>query len=353
MKKMLGFTLVLTTIFGVSCSSSESSGQTAEQSEEPVAEEEVVEEVVTEEVTDVEPINVATLTGPTGMGMAKLMHDDALDVTVNDYNFEVLSGVDEIAPKVVQGEVDVITVPANLASVLYNKTEGGVSVLAVNTLGVLYILDKDGSIQSVADLEDKTIYSSGYGATPEYVLNYVLEGNGLVPGENVTVEYKSEQAEVVATITGLDDGVAMLPEPFATTAKMKDESLRTALDLTEEWDKLQEGAENPSSLITGVVIARNEFIEENPEGVETFMSEYMESINFTNENVEEASTIIEEQGIFKAAVAKQAIPLCNIVYIDGEEMENSLSGYLQVLYDQNPASVGGTLPSEDFYYAKK
>lgn len=295
-------------------------------------------------------VNVAALKGPTAMGLVKFMSDtDAGSIADNEYSFEIAASPDELTPKIAQGELDIAAVPANLASVLYNNTSGGVQVLAVNTLGVLYICDQDGSVNSVADLAGKTIYASGKGSTPEYALNYILEQNGLTPGTDVTIEWKSEHSECVAAMAENPEAIALLPQPFVTTAQMKNSNIRVALDLTEEWDALQDGSD-ASTLITGVVIARTDFVKEHPEAVDAFMQHYAESVEYVNANVDEAAELVGSYDIVPAAVAKQAIPACNIVFISGSEMKTQLSGYLNVLFEQNAKAVGGALPGDDFYY---
>ena len=306
-----------------------------------------------QQVSSQQPMDVraAALKGPTAMGLVKFMDEaEAGTVSDNDYSFQIAASPDELTPQIAQESLDIACVPANLASVLYNNTDGAVRVLAVNTLGVLYICDSNGSIQSVADLAGKTIYASGKGSTPEYALNYILEGNGLTPGRDVTIEWKSEHAECVAAMTKDSQAIALLPQPFVTTAQMKDDSIRTALDLTEEWNALQSDAD-ASSLITGVVVARADFVDEHPEAVEAFMKHYRESVAFVNEDIEAAAELIDTYDIVPAVVAQKAIPACNIVCMEGDEMKNALSGYLEVLFEQNPKSVGGTLPGDDFYYA--
>ena len=303
--------------------------------------------------TSQQPVDVraAALKGPTAMGLVKFMDEaEAGTASDNNYSFQIAASPDELTPQIAQESLDIACVPANLASVLYNNTDGAVRVLAVNTLGVLYICDSNGSIQSVADLAGKTIYASGKGSTPEYALNYILEGNGLTPGRDVTIEWKSEHAECVAAMTQDSQAIALLPQPFVTTAQMKDDSIRTALDLTEEWNALQNDAD-ASSLITGVVVARADFVDERPEAVEAFMKHYRESVAFVNEDVEAAAELVDAYDIVPAAVTQKAIPACNIVCMEGSEMKNALSGYFEVLFEQNPKSVGGTLPGDDFYYA--
>ena len=327
----------------------EESVQTETQAVAEATEEaESTEIEATGELTEV---NVAALKGPTAMGMVKLMDDsDNGDTGANQYNFSILASPDELTPQIVQGNVDIAAVPANLASVLYNKEGVDVSVLAVNTLGVLYIVENGDSVQSVADLKGKTIYASGKGATPEYALNYMLTANGIDPEKDVTIEYKSEHSECVAALAANEDAVAMLPQPFVTVAMTQNENIRVALDLTEEWENASANGDTKATLITGVVIARNDFIEEHPEAVATFLQQYEESVNYVNTNVADAAQLVGNYDIVAAAVAEKAIPECNITFIAGSEMKEKLSSYLGVLYEQNPAAVGGALPNDDFYY---
>lgn len=302
--------------------------------------------------TAAEPVtvNIAALKGPTAMGMVSFMDKaDSGSLTDNNYHFEIVAAADEVTPKLVQGQVDIAAVPANLASVLYNNTEGKVEVLAVNTLGVIYIVESGDMVSDIGDLKGKTIYASGKGATPEYALNFILEQNGIDPEKDLTIEWKGEHAECLSALMAEENAIAMLPQPFVTTAQTKSDKIRVALDLTEEWDKL--GVE--SSLLTGVVVARKEFVESNPAAVEAFMEHYGASVTFVNENVEDAAALIGKYDIVPAAVAVKAVPDCNIVFITGDEMKQKLSGYLAVLLEQNPKSVGGALPADDFYYVHK
>jgi len=293
-------------------------------------------------------VKVAALKGPTAMGMVKMMKDDAGAT----YDFSIHAAIDEVTPKLVKGEADIAAVPANLASVLYNNTQGKVKVIAINTLGILYIVENGDTVKSFEDLRGRTIFSSGKGAVPEYALNYLLLENGIDPEKDVTVEYKSEHSECLASLLAHDGSVAVLPQPFVTTALLKQPNVKVQLDMNAEWTRLQEGKDQPSAMLTGVVVARTEFIENNPEAVSTFLDAYKASVEFTNANVEEAAAIIGEYDIVPEAVAKQAVPHCSIVYIDGEEMQTLMSGYLQVLFNQNPKAVGGAVPADDFYFQR-
>ena len=304
-------------------------------------------------------VRVAALKGPTAMGMVKLMSDsDAAaesgeETTGNTYDFTLAASADEVSPKLMQGELDIACVPANLASVLYNRTDGGIVTLAVNTLGVLYIVENGNSVQSMADLAGRTIAASGKGSTPEYALRYLLSENGIDPDTGVTIDWKSEHSECVAALASGAATIAMLPQPFVTVAQTQLPDLRVALDLTEEWDALDNG----SALLTGVVVARADFVAEHPAAVEEFLTSYAESVEWVNANTAEAAELIGGYDIVDAAVAEKALPYCNIVCITGSEMKEMLSGYLQVLFDAAPASVGqdaetgeGGLPGDDFYY---
>lgn len=291
-----------------------------------------------------ESIKVAALKGPTAMGLTKLMDDDEKNNL--PYEFTIAGAADEITPLIAQGKVDFACVPANLGAVLYKKTEGKISALAVNTLGVLYICENGDTVKSVADLKGKTIYSSGKGATPEYALNFILKSNGIE--NDVNIEWKSEHSECLAALLANENAVAMLPQPFVTTAQMKNEGVRVAIDLNDAWDDLNLS----STLLTGIVVVRKEFAENNPDAVKDFLERYSASVKFVNENIDEAAELIGKYDIVPAAVAKKAIPSCHIVCISGDEMKSKLSGYLQVLFEQLPASIGGAMPADDFYYTK-
>ena len=289
-------------------------------------------------------VKVAALKGPTAMGMVKLISDSKeSSVNGNNYDFTIVGAPTEITPMLVKGEVDIAALPANLAAVIFNNTKGKVKVIAVNTLGVLYICENGNSVNSIADLKGKTIYSSGKGSTPEYALNFILEQNGL---EDLPIEWKSEHTECVAALLKDPNAVALLPQPFATTAMVQNPSIRIALDLNKEWDRVSP----ESALLTGVVVARTDFINENKGAVDSFLKSYKMSTDFVNTNINEGSKLIGEIGIVPEKVAQKALPYCNIVCITGDEMKAILPGYLKVLFDANPKSVGGVLPSEEFYY---
>lgn len=343
MKKILTFLLSISMILCTGCgkAASESSSSTDSSSSSVQADSKGVD------------VNVIALKGPTAMGMVKFMSDsDEGIIKDNKYNFSIVASPDEVTPKLAKGEVDIAAVPANLGSVLYNKMKGNIEVLAINTLGVIYIVEDKNNINSMSDLKGKTIYASGKGATPEYSLKYLLKENGINPETDVKIEWKSEHSECVTAMAQDEGSIAMLPQPFVAAAQAKNENIRIAIDFTKEWDKLQEGKENASTLITGIVVARKDFVEKNPEAVKQFMSHYDESVKYINSSAKDRASLIEHYGIISAPIAEKALPYCNISFITGNEMKDKLSGYLTVLFNENPQSIGGKIPDEGFYYTK-
>ncbi len=295
-------------------------------------------------------IRVGGLKGPTTMGLVKLMDDVANDVISTDYEFTMVTAADELTALVAGGKVDIALLPANVASVLYNKTEGGVTAVDINTLGALYLGSADTSLTSIDQLKGRTVYLPGKGTTPEFALRYLISEAGLADGD-VTLEFKSEATEVASVLAEDPQAIGLLPQPFVTSALAQNDSLSIVMDLTEVWDSVQT-EESPSRLVTGVTIVNTGFLTENPELVDEFIAHHEASTGFTAEDPDTAAQLIADAGIVpKAPLAKQALPYCNITCIAGEEMKEALSGYLTVLYEQNPASVGGALPNEDFYYA--
>ena len=366
-KGFLLLTIILSAIF-VGCGTQEvkvnettnqvySEATTEEAQENETKETEVVtEETDSEEVVKAVAgeLKAVALKGPTAMGMVEMMNKSDNNQYENmDYQFTIVSSVDEVAPMLVKKEADLAAVPANLASVLYNNTEGQVQVLAINTLGVLYIVGTDDNITSVSDLKGKTVYASGKGATPEYALNYILQENELNAESDLTVEWKSEHTECLMALLENPGSVALLPQPFVTTAQMKNSDIKVLVDLNVEWEKVEAEKEEPSALLTGVIVGRKEYVEANPEAVAEFMKEYEASVAFVNENVAEAAELVGGYDIVPKEVAEKALPYCNITFVAGEEMKEKLSGYLKVLETQNPKSVGGKLPEDDFYYIGK
>lgn len=290
-----------------------------------------------------EKIKIAALKGPTGMGMAKLMEDKT------NYDITVYDSPDEIVSKIVNGQLDGAAVPSNLASILYNKTKGQVQLVGINTLGILYIVENGTTVKDIKDLKGKTIYSSGKGSTPEFVLNYILKKNGLDPDKDVTVDYKMSHNDLAAAVAAKKVNLAVLPEPFVTTTKMKDSELQVPIDLTKEWYKVSQGK---GKLIMGTLIFRKSFIDKRWKDVDAFLKEYKESVDFVNNNKVEASKLIEKYGVIpKAKVAEEAIPKCNIVFISAREGKDDLQKFYEVLNENDPKSIGGTIPDENFYYS--
>lgn len=290
-------------------------------------------------------MKILALKGPTGMGLSKLMEENERGNTRNAYEFELTESPENLLAKAVKDEADIIAMPSNMAAILWNKTEGEFRVLNANTLGVLNIVGAEDSIKSLSDLKGRKIYASGKGATPEFVFSYLLERNSIKP-EEVELIWKSEHAEVVSEMAKDEQALGLLPQPFATVATQKIEGAKILLDLTEEWDKVEANSE----FVMGVSVTRAEFVENNREAVATFMEEYGNSVDFVNENPEEAAVLIEKFGIIeKAEIAERAIPYCNIVSIEGEDLKSALEGYLKVLFEANPQSLGGAIPHESFY----
>lgn len=345
MKKLLSLLLVLALALSLAACSNSTSSQsesTASQSESQPAQSEAAPQSAPRTA-----FNIASLKGPTTMGMVKLMNDFENGSTNHDYNVTMYGTADEIVAGIAGGTIDVAAVPCNLASVLYNKTKGGVQVAAINTLGVLYVVETGDTIKTVADLKGKTIYSTGKGTTPEFALNYVLTQNGINPETDVTIEYKSEATEVAAMLSEADNAVAMLPQPYVTAVQMQNDKVRIALDLTKEWDAVS----TDSGLVTGVVIARKAFVDENKQAFDEFLADYKASTEYVNTNTSDAAELIAGYEIVaKAPIAVKALPYCNITFISGDEMQSKVGGYLKVLFDANPQSVGGNLPDDAFYY---
>ncbi|MCD7770574.1 MAG: ABC transporter substrate-binding protein [Oscillospiraceae bacterium] len=293
-------------------------------------------------------INIAVLSGPTGIGAVYLMEANDNGETTNSYNFTVSSVNDDVVAGLTSGEYDIAAVATNVAANLYNKTDGAIQICALNTYGVLYILENGDSIQSVEDLRGKTIYATGQGANPEYVLDYVLTQNGIDPENDVTIEFMDSSALVTLMASG-EAEVCMLPVPAVTNVMIQNSDIRIALDMTEEWNNVTDEGQ----LTMGCVVVRTEFAEENPEAVEAFLEEYAESIENVQANVEHAAELCETYEIVaKSAVALKAIPDCNLCCITGDEIRTTIEPYYTVLYNANASSIGGVIPDEDFYFAK-
>ena len=367
MKKKTRFTktLALALTLGLLCSGlagcgqARNSGSTAEslatestQTESTVADVTVESTAAsaeeTSQNTDGTVVRVASLKGPTSLGLLFLMDKANKGETANTYEFRMATGADEILPLMVKGDLDIALIPANVASILYHKTQGGVEVIDINTLGVLYMVSGEDGLTDFTDLKGKTIYLTGKGTTPDYVLQYLLNANGMSV-DDVTLEYKSEATEVASVLAEDPTAIGLLPQPFVIAACMQNDAMKVIFDLNEEWNKVQ-GASG-SSMVTGVTVVRKEFLEENEGAVKAFMEEHKASAEAINADpATGAALAVEAQIVAKEPIAQKAIPDCNITYMDKAEMKQALSGYLDVLFHQDSQSIGGGLPESDFYY---
>lgn len=293
-------------------------------------------------------VSFGILKGPTGIGASQLLEKNSTDETLNKYNVTLAAEATDIVSQIASGALDIAAVPTNAAAALYNKTSGGIKIIALNTAGVLYILEKGSSIASVADLKGKTIYAVGQGANPEYVLNYILKENGLQPGSDVTIEFL-DSAELTAKAASGDVEVCMLPVPAATTVLVKNADFRSALNLSEEWDKLNNG----SVLTMGCVVVRTEYYNEHADVIEDFLKEYEASIDWVKANPQEAGELCEKfEIVANKAIAAKAIPDCNLIFVAGKDIKPAIEGYYKVLFEADPKSIGGALPGDDFYPGK-
>lgn len=294
-----------------------------------------------------ESIRLIALKGPTGIGMAYLMEQAEQDAA-NPYRVELAAAPDEVVAAVANGSVDIAAVPSNLALNLYNKTNGQVQMLAINAYGSLYILENGESIHSLADLAGKTIYATGQGANPEYVLNFLLQANGLTPGEDVEIEFLAEHAELATQLAAGQVAIGLLPEPNVTAARLQNSDLRVAVDLTAEWDRL---VTDGSKLTMSALLVNREFAAQYPAAVADFLRDIEASIDYALTEVAATAQLCEKFAIIpKAAIAEQAIPNCNLTFLSGNAMQSVIGGYFQMLYEANPQAVGGALPDEGFYY---
>jgi len=294
-------------------------------------------------------VRILTLKGPTGMGMANVWNDANSDPD-SKYKFTRKDSPDLVKTEVLLGKYDIAALPTNVAAALYNSGKADLQVVAVNTLGVLHIVENGNTVTDVKSLNGKTIHATGGGSTPEFILRYVLKENGIDPDKDVTLTFVADHTELASYLAANVYAIGMLPEPNVSAVLTANKSFRVALDMTEEWNKVT--GEN-ASLIQGVFIARKAFIDEHPTVVNAFLDDYNASQKLVNEDPETGANYIVECGIFaKAAVAKKAIPGCNITFLEGDAMKSGVSKCLQVLFDAAPASVGNSLPTDSFYYSR-
>ncbi|MBQ9859910.1 MAG: ABC transporter substrate-binding protein [Clostridia bacterium] len=293
-------------------------------------------------------VRITAIAGPTGVGLVDLMRKQQEGAAANNYVFNVVNDPQQAVAAISSNSADIVAVPTNLASTLYKKSGGKVQVLAVNTLGVLHILENGETVKSVQDLKGKTVYTSGQGANPEYVLKYVLEKNGIDPEKDVTIKFVPDNDTLATLVANGTAKVAMVPEPKATACLMQNKGVRRALNMTDEWDKV---AKDGSALMMGCVVARSAFVQEHPEAVKKFLEEYKASITALQSDVDMAANLCERFKIIpKAPIAKMALPNSALTYVDGNEMKTKLSAYLTVLHTYNPDAIGGQLPADEFYY---
>lgn len=298
-------------------------------------------------------IRVGMLKGPTGISAAYLMEQSEQGKTNKKYEFSLFSSPADITAKIISGELDIAAVPTNNASMLYNKTEGKVQICAVQTLGTLYVLENGDSIKSIADLKGKKLYVSGQGATPEYALKYILAANGIDAEKDIEIEYVAEHAELATLLASGKAAIGLLPEPNVTSVLLNNKDCRIALDMTVEWTNAAAKNNDNGELTMGCVLVQKSFADSYKASLDSFMSEYEASVKYANSNIDETASLCEKFEIIpKAAVAKKAIPNCNIVYMNGKTMQAAVEGFLATLYNFNPSSVGGKLPDETFYYKK-
>lgn len=322
----------------------------AEDEKVEVSQEDVVEDTVEEDDKE-EPeddgskavINYGVMTGPTGVGSVNLIEDSKNGESKFEINETIVGTPDEIVSALVSGNLDMAVIPANLASVLFNKTEGKIQALATNNLGVLYIVEIGNEIQSLEDLKGMTVVSTGKGATPETLFKHIMAENGMIEGEDWNFDFKSEAAEVAQNLMSGMSKIALLPEPMVTTVLSQNEDARIAINLEEEWAKT-----NDTPQITGVLVGRKEFLQTID--VDDFLDEYEDSIEAATENVEKTSELLGKYSIIKPEVAIKAIPNMNLHYMDKDDLRESLTNYLTILFDANPQSVGGSVPGEEFFY---
>lgn len=291
-------------------------------------------------------VNLAVLKGPSGVGAAKLLADSDAGETANDYAYSIMADNTEIVAGLSSGSLDIAAVASNVAANLYNKTNGGIQIAAVSGLGVLYILENGNTVQSMADLKGQTLYATGQGANPEYVLNYLLTENGVDPAE-VDIQWKTAD-EVSALMVSGEARLCMMPVPAATAIQMSNPDVREALDLSTEWD----GLNNGSHLTMTCIAVRTAFAQEHPEAVENFLADYAASVEYVKGDPAAASELVAQYGITpKAKIAELAIPKCSLVCITGKvDMADAIQGYFEVLSAANPDALGGSIPDDGFYF---
>lgn len=346
-RKLLALTLALLTLTGALAGCGQKTAETSPVPETAAPETSAPVETTAQPTQEAAgTVRFAVLNGPTGVGAAKLMADSEAGATSNTYEVEVFTANDQVAAGLTNGEIDIAAVASNVAANLYNKTDGGIQMLAVSGLGVLYILENGESVHTMADLAGRTLYATGQGANPEYVLNYLLTENGVDPAD-VDIQWVTADEITTLMVSGGAE-LCMLPVPAATAVQLKNADVREALDLSAEWDNLQNG----SHLTMTTIVARTDFIQENPQAVENFLADYQASVDYVNGDPAAAAELVAGYGITaNAQIAEAAIPKCALVFITGpSSMRSAIQGYYEVLYQANPDSIGGGIPDDAFYY---
>ena len=344
MKKLFAIVLALAMLLSMTACAQEETQPTAAPTAAATEAAPVTEAAPETEAPAAAPVNVMVLNGTTGFGMANLMDAAANGQASQEYTFTVETDASNIVAGLVNGSVDIAALPTNAAATVYNKTQGGVQVLALNTLGVLYLVGTGdaASIESVEDLAGWNVFAPAQ--NPSFIFQHIVEANGLT---DVGIDNTYAQpADLNTAVASGEVSIAVLPEPMVTVAKSKNPELKVLLDLTEEWDKIAPAG----SLVQGCVVVRKAFVEENEAAVAAFLEEYGASIEALTTDIEGTAAKIEANGIFaKAAVAAKAIPNCNVCFITGEDMKAALSEFLTIMHGVAPASVGGAIPGDDFY----
>lgn len=344
-KKLLAAALTVMMLAGCGTATPTPSDTPTPDETPTVSQEPVTSTVPQQEGTQV---RLAVLSGPTGVGAAKLMADNEENKTTNRYDITVATDNSQVTAMLTSGEVDMAAMATNVASTLYHKSEGAVQIAAINTLGVLYILGPaEQEITSLQDLCGKTLYATGQGANPQYVLDYLLKENDVDPETEIDIQWQAADEVTATMLTGKGEW-CMLPVPAATALMAKSEGKITQkLSLSEEWDELKNG----SQLAMGCIVVRTEFAQEHPEAVKAFLEEYAQSIDYVKENPEEMAQIVADYGITpSAAIAQKAIPQCNLVCMTGADMRDTIQGYFEALCQADASSIGGSIPDDGFYF---
>lgn len=287
-----------------------------------------------------EPIKIANLKGPSGIGMVQLMESP------DKYEITTYQSPDEVVGKIITGEVDIAAVPSNLGAVLYNKLNGDVILLGTSTLGILCILENGDSIKKISDLKGKTIVASGKGGSPEFILNQLLLDSGIDPVNDLEINWLLNHSDVASTLMAKEGTIALLPQPFTTIVSEKNPKVGIKVDLNEEWEKSQ-----GVSLPMGVVIAQKSFVEGKGSDLSIFLKDYAASVEFVHSDVDAAARLVSKYGIIDdETIAKKAIPQCNIVFISALDGKEGLKNFYEIIGAMDSKSIGGNLPDEEFYF---